>query len=330
MDSNSDPPPPASRSARPPSEIVVGADFGVPKTAGEQAKKIILIESERVSGRTYVVRADGRNERLVRKPAASDDWKRKRRGWTVPDLATSLATDRSVTVAAFDFPFSIPLGLLQSAAFAARMNRPTFETRSAWAAFVASELSLTFGNDSASGMMGDLGKFAPWRDKAFWTRHNTDRDTNGSPPLKHKFQNLFSMTLAGTALIERLRAGGMSAALSSAEFVAANRYIVETYPAQVSRSVGITGRYKRDPEASIVQAERYLRQIGISVDVDPAVRQFCVEYRTGSTDPDGADAFLCLVAAICFREGSVRRCSGPATTADLEQEGCIIVPTATP
>ena len=58
------------------------------------------------------------------------------------------------------------------------------------------------------------------------------------------------------------------------------------------------------------------------------VRHFCETYRTSGNDPDGADAFLCLVAAICFYEGMAEMCSGGADAATLKEEAAIIVPVA--
>ncbi len=312
-------------------ELVVGSDFGAPATAGDQSKKIILIEAVREGDRSYTILPIGRNERLVKQHMSNDDWKQKRRGWTIPNLAESLGPDLEVTVAAFDFPFSIPTSLLRDAAFAARMKQAPFGSRSIWAAFIASELKLRFNGDAAGAKLEDLTKFMPWRDKLFWIKRTTDEETGGSSPLKHKFQNLFSMTLAGTAMLERLRLSGMTGALSSANFDPGSRIAIETYPGQVARSVGFDGSYKKNPEASMTKAETYLKQNGIKLSFDKGVRSFCVEYRTagkgkGDTDPDGADAFLCLVAAICFREGIASLCCGSANTTVLDQEGCIIVP----
>jgi hypothetical protein len=82
---------------------VVGCDFGVPKKAGDQAKKIILVEAVRLGQRHYAVEPTGRNARLVRDIASRGPWKERRRGWTLPDLADSLSSDPTVKVVAFDF-----------------------------------------------------------------------------------------------------------------------------------------------------------------------------------------------------------------------------------
>jgi len=312
-------------------ELLVGSDFGAPATAGAQAKKIILVEAVRNDDRSYSILPVGRNERLVRQHAPSGDWKQRRRGWTIPDVAKSLGSDPKLTVAAFDFPFSIPISLLSDAAFAGRMKRTSFGSRAVWAEMIKNELNIEFASGGAAARLNDLGKFDPWRDKSFWIRRQTDEATSGSAPLKHKFQNVFSMTLAGAAMLEKLRHAGMKLALSSARFHLGNRWVFETYPRQVARAVGFNGSYKKSPEASIAKAEEYLNRSGIELDFDNGVRKFCIEYRTagkgkGDLDPDGADAFLCLVAAICFREGLAELCCGSADTTVLEQEGCIIVP----
>src|SRR3990172_6645202 len=183
---------------------VAGCDFGVPKTAGDQAKKIILIEAIWLGDRRYTIEPTGPNTRLVHEFTRGNPWKENRRGWTLPDLAESLSADRSVKTVAFDFPFSIPVSLLSDSGFAGRMNQATFLTRERWTSFVSGHLRLRFGDDQANAEVEDLARFNPWRDKAFWQRRATDVATSGSPPLKHKFQNVFAMTLAGNALLSHL------------------------------------------------------------------------------------------------------------------------------
>ena len=61
-------------------ERVVGSDFGVPASAGQQAKKIILIEAVRTGERSYAIGNSGRNERLVSDFGNAVDWKDRRRG----------------------------------------------------------------------------------------------------------------------------------------------------------------------------------------------------------------------------------------------------------
>jgi hypothetical protein len=86
------------------------------------------------------------------------------------------------------------------------------------------------------------------------------------------------------------------------------RVAFETYPSAVARCCGFKGRYKKEPKACLEKEEEYLTSRGIELEFAACVRDFCLQYRTkgknkGDLDPDGADAFSCLVAAICFREG---------------------------
>ena len=69
-----------------------------------------------------------------------------------------------------------------------------------------------------------------------------------------------------------------------------------------------------------------MKERGVRIDFDDGVRHFCETYRTSGNDPDGADAFLCLIAAIAFAEGMAELCDGGATAAVLKEEGAIVVP----
>jgi hypothetical protein len=230
-----------------------------------------------------------------------------------------------VRVAAFDFPFSIPNALLHDENFAQQMGQAPFGKRGAWAKFVATQLHLTFDDDSLDAELHDLDNFAQWRNKTYWVPRSTDKATNGSPPLKHKFQNVFAMTLAGTALLERLGAHGYTTLLDSATATPPS-CVVETYPRAVAQRIGHTGSYKAAPEKCMARAEAFLSERGIRLEFDVAVRRFCETYRTSGSDPDGADAFLCLVAAISCSEGLAEMCGGQATSAVLKEEGAVIVP----
>lgn len=312
-------------------ELILGSDFGAPASAGQQARKIILIEAKRMAPRSYGVEPLGRNERLVRTWERRASWQNRRRGWTVHELAESIATDRSVTVAAFDFPFSIPHELLLDAEFAELVGSKRFGDRGEWATFVSKNLRLSFESERAGATLGDFKRFDVWRDKRFWKRRSTDVATNGSAPLKHKFQNVFAMTLAGVALLERLKEGDFSIALCSANLPGSGRVAFETYPAAIARHCGFAGNYKKSPAACMAAACEFLAAQGISLTIDPSVRQFCLDYSTAGKnaddrDPDGADALLCLVAAICFRENVVELCSGGAPPSVLADEGCIMAP----
>jgi hypothetical protein len=312
-------------------EVVTGSDFGVPASAGQQAKKIVLIEAVRVRDRVYSIRPTGRNERLVRTLEAGQDWKDRRRGWTVPELANSLASDPTVTVSSFDFPFSIPLALLNDTEFAQLVGQPTFYKRSVWAKYVGDNLKLAFPSAYANAKLVDLANFNVWRDQRFWKKRRTDEATGGSPPLKDKYQNVFAMTLAGTAMLEHFCKKGMVLCLASSSIPPETKVVFETYPGAVAKAIGFAGSYKKNPGDCLRQAEEYLAAQGITLEFADPVRTFCLEYRTtgkgnDDADPDGADAFLCLVAAICFRENMVQLCCGGATTEILEEEACIITP----
>ncbi len=306
---------------------LIGCDFGVPLRAGDQAKKIILIEAVQISAKRYAVRPYGRNARLVRWLAGDRKWPIGRPGWTVPSLADALSTDNTVKTAAFDFPFSIPVSLLKDSGFARALNTRPFMTRRAWAAFVSSRLRLEFANDKANAKLEDMKRFDAWRDKRFWESRATDKATGGSPPLKHMYQNVFAMTLAGVTLLCKLEAFGYTVVLDSLP-TPGPRTAFETYPSSIGTRIGFQGSYKTDSVRCLGHAVEYLSNQGISLELDPEVRSFCETYRTGSKhhDPDGADAFLCLVAAIGFQEGMVELCRGNADQATLKEEGAIISP----
>lgn len=305
---------------------VIGCDFGVPKKAGDQARKIILIEAVRLGHRHYAIEPIGRNRRLVHDFARGAPWRERRRGWTLPDLAKSLSPDPSVRVAAFDFPFSLPIELLQDPEFAGLIHQAPFQSRATWAKFIRDRLRLEFDRESPVAELKDLELFAPWRHQRFWKRRATDTATNGSPPLKHLYQNVFAMTLAGTALLERLGSHGYTLLLDSAA-PTAPQCLIETYPREVAKRIGFVGSYKSAPSACLTTAERALQNRGVRIDLDPRVRQFCETYRTSGNDPDGADAFLCLIAAIACAEGMAELCNGQAPRAVLQDEGAIVVPT---
>lgn len=239
-----------------------------------------------------------------------------------------IIADQGIAAIAFDFPFSIPLGLLQSAAFAFRVAAPTFVTRAKWVQFVEQRVGLAFPSDNAGAKLSIDPLLLGWKDKAFWKeRRATDIATNGSAPLKHMFQNLFNMTVVGSKFLECLRRGGMRILLHQAESgLRLDQSVIETYPRAIAAAVGFEGNYKQDPEGCLLAAERYLREQGITLDFNEEVRRFCLTYRTPRNDPDEADAFLCLVAAICFREGLTEWHKGAGSAQQLAEEGCIATP----
>jgi hypothetical protein len=326
-------------------EALIGCDFGAPLAAGDQSKKTIAIEASRTGDGRYKIAPAGRNERLVRKLDRTLGWTNNRRGWTIPGLAASIRDDPKVIVAAFDFPFSIPLDLLQSAAFACKVTAGAFETRANWAQFVKQHLGMAFSSDMATAQLRLDPILRGWKDKSFWIKRATDIATNAQPPLKHMFQNLFNMTVVGSSFLGSLREGGMQILLhpedrehipEPPEAHSGNRTphkqhlgrsVIETYPGAVAMRVGFDGDYKQQPRCCLEAAEEYLRGYGIVLDFDRDVRKFCLEYRTPPDDPDGADAFLCLVTAICFRERLADWHKGGGTVQQLNEEGCIVTPT---
>jgi hypothetical protein len=132
-------------------ETLIGGDFGAPLAAGDQSKKTIVIEAFHTGDRRYEIAATGRNKRLVVGSEQSLCWPNNRPGWTIPDLALSIRDDPRVVVAAFDFPFSIPLVLLQDAAFACRVGADAFHTRANWTQFVNQRVGMNLSSVSARG-----------------------------------------------------------------------------------------------------------------------------------------------------------------------------------
>ena len=295
----------------------IGVDFGVPRRAGDQARKTILIEAVKRAPNRYEIPPSGRNERLVR--PIGNDWLSRRRGWVINELRDSLVADRAVDAAAFDFPFSIPVELLNDLRFAHRVGRATpFVTRAAWQSWVAENMPLSFDGDKATSRLVGLELFDVWRDHDFWVSRVTDKATKASPPLKDKFQAVFNMTIAGAALLKALAENGYQEKLIEVE---QGRAVMETYPRAVAARLGFTGSYKQQPLACLETAIEGLAGRGIQLEIDPDVKNFCQTYTTGDQDHDGVDAFLCLVTAICFDQGQAEMCGEV-----VKEEGAIIVP----
>ncbi|MFK7820054.1 MAG: hypothetical protein AB8G99_15140, partial [Planctomycetaceae bacterium] len=222
---------------------VIGCDFGGSARAGEQAKKIILIEATWSGDGVYRVSGEGRNGRLVRE-LNSTHWRERRRGWTADELVVSLHAGNAVRVAAFDFPFSIPLELLQSEAFAAAVNQPIFGTRSRWSKFVSQTLPLRFNSTNASGQLEGLQTFHPWRARENWIKRQTDIAARSQPSLKDLYQSTFNMTLVGNAVLSELQSSGLKPLLNPFRRTNEQRYSIEAYPGAAARSIGFSGAYK--------------------------------------------------------------------------------------
>lgn len=91
------------------SNTIVGVDFGAPKRARDQRRKIIAIAAHPIDWRKYRIDATDFNERLL-----ADDPP----GWTARELLDQLL-NQPVRIVAFDFPFCIPDTLLRDEKFAA-------------------------------------------------------------------------------------------------------------------------------------------------------------------------------------------------------------------
>lgn len=298
-------------------ERFIGVDFGVPRTAGGQAQKIVLIEAVKRASNRYAILPSGRNERLVR--ALGIDWRARRRGWVIDELRDSLCADQTIGAAAFDFPFSIPAQLLNDLKFAKRVGRRTpFVTRAAWQKWVADKLPLRFDGEKATSTLVGLEVFDAWRGTEFWIPRATDKATNASAPLKDKFQSVFNMTIAGASLLHALVQNGYQEIL---EDVQQGRAVMETYPRAVAQRMGFDRSYKQQPIACLKKVIEELTRRGIELEFDSGVRQFCETYTSSGSDHDGVDAALCLVTAICFDQSAAEMCG----RGDAE-EGAIVVP----
>lgn len=255
---------------------------------------------------------EGLNARLLERPGAP--------GWTAAELAEALISHGSGAVAGFDFPFSLPRELLESAGFARVVGRARpFGTWEAFNEFVADELPLRPPNDYAP--------FAAWRGKPFWLSRATDRAAAANPPLKHAFQVLFNMTLLGNALLAALAASGRYAVVPFMP-PGSRTAAVEVYPGLTMRRLGMRA-YKRDPAGAISCLLAFCIQRGVNVAVDPELRRFCEEYRTRNgptTDPDASDALIALVTTILYREGMCAEALPPGESSRRCVEGAIWAP----
>lgn len=146
----------------PASNTVIGVDFGAPRRARDQRRKIIAIAAHAVADRRYRVDAIGMNERLLAKDPP---------GWSAKELLDELLT-RTVRIVAFDFPFSIPDALLRDEKFAvnAGYKHGAFIGWRTFNAFVAERLQL--------GEPLDFRPFDAWRSRSdrarLWARRATD------------------------------------------------------------------------------------------------------------------------------------------------------------
>lgn len=311
--------------------FVIGCDFGASSKAGLQAKKTVLIEAQRVSDKTYRCHESGRNQRLLdhnplSSKRSSSNWRDNRAGWTIADLAESLASDQSIAAAAFDFPFSIPIQLLESTEFAEAVDQHPFQTRTNWVRFLKQQLTLRFDTTKASATLTCLHKVDAWKQQTFWQKRHTDNVARAQPPLKHLYQNVFNMTVLGAMLLAELEAAGFAIILTESQLRLKNRPCVEAYPAMVARRIGVIKSYKQQPKRCLEKAVEWLADQGITLQLPDSLKIACSTYQTATHDYDAADALLCLVTSICVAEGLAEILSGTAESIVQEQEGGIVVP----
>jgi hypothetical protein len=295
------------------SDAVVGVDFGAPKLARDQRRKIVAMQARPAAWGKYRIDATGMNERLLAKDPP---------GWSAKELLDELLA-RPVRIAAFDFPFCVPAALLHDEKFAADVGyeHGTFGGWRTFAWQVAQRLPLT---DPL-----DFRPFDAWRSRAdrarLWTKRATDVAAGGQPPLKDKFQATFQMTLLGNALLDCLwrsqhyRVLPFPGGRGDGE-------VIEVYPGATLRQMGLIG-YKSQPQEAIRLGIAACAAAGIKLDVDFRLMALCCRYSSGGRVPDYdvADAFVALCTAILHAEGACR----PAVEGSYlkETEGAIWVPT---
>jgi hypothetical protein len=295
------------------SNTIVGVDFGAPRRACDQRRKIIAIEAHAVDWRRYRIDATGLNARLL----ASDP-----PGWPAAELLEALL-DRPLRIAGFDFPFCVPDVLLRDERFAAAAGytRGAFRGWRAFSGFIADRLPLT---DPL-----DFRPFAAWRARAdrerLWVKRSTDRAAGGQPPLKDRFQATFQMTLLGNVLLSRLWESQRYRVLPFSGGRGAGE-VIEVFPGATLRSMGLRA-YKSQPQEAVRLGIAACAAAGIVLDVDVRLLALCCRYNSGGVSPDhdAADAFVALCTAILHAEGACRAATG--CDARLEgREGTIWVP----
>ena len=302
--------------------MIVGVDFGAPKRARDQRRKIITIAAHATAGRSYRIDATGINARLLANAPP---------GWTAKELLDELLA-RPARVVGFDFPFCVPHALLRDAKFAAAVGHKdgAFLGWRSFNWFVAQRLPLTDPLDFAP--------FAAWRDRAerarLWTKRATDVAAGGQPPLKDKFQATFQMTLLGNALLSKLWESHQYRVLPFPGG-RGDGEVIEVYPGATLRTMGLAS-YKSRPDEAVRLSIAACAAAGIKLDVDLRLIALCCRYSSGTAkapDYDVADAFVALCTAILHAEGACR----PAIARDpiwqeralRAREGAIWVPSIT-
>ena len=273
---------------------VVGVDFGAPRRARDQRRKIIAIEARATDRRRYRIEATGMNARLLAKDPP---------GWTARELLDQLL-GRPVRVAAFDFPFCVPDVLLRDERFAADAGHRhgAFLGWRTFNAFVAGNLPL------ADPL--DFRPFEAWRSPGdrgrLWVKRATDVFARGQPPLKDRFQATFQMTILGNALLARLWESEHYRVLPFPGGRGPGE-VIEVFPGATLRQMGLA-HYKSQPQEAIRLGVAACAAAGIQLEVDVRLVALCCRYSSGgdSPDHDAADAFVALCTAILHAEGACR------------------------
>jgi Protein of unknown function (DUF429) len=302
-------------------EVIIGVDFGAPRRARDQRKKIIAMGAQPIGWRSYRIDATGANGRLL----ANDP-----PGWSAQELADELLA-WPARVVGFDFPFCVPRALLRDPRFASDVGHDGAFLR--WRSFngwIAQRLPLT---DPV-----DFTPFAPWRDPAerarLWAKRATDVAAGGQPPLKDKFQATFQMTLLGNALLSKLWESHKYRVLPFPGG-RGDGEVIEVYPGATLRTMGLAS-YKARPDQAVRLGIAACAAAGIKLDVDRRLIALARRYNSGSAespDHDVADAFVALCTAILHAEGACRPVLAPDPVwperSLKEWEGAIWVPTIT-
>ncbi len=299
--------------------MIVGVDFGAPKRARDQRRKLIAIAAHSTGWRSYRVDATGMNARLL----ANDP-----PGWSAKELLDELLA-RPARVVGLDFPFCVPHALLREERFAADVGylEGAFRSWRSFSWFVAQRLPLTEPLDFAP--------FAAWRNPAerarLWTKRATDVAARGQPPLKDKFQATFQMTLLGNALLSKLWESPKYRVLPFPGG-RGDGEVIEVYPGATLRAMRLTS-YKSRPDEAVRLGIRACADAGIQLDVDPRLLALCCRYSSGTAkapDYDVADAFVALCTAVLHAEGACRPVLAPDALWQehllKEWEGAIWVP----
>jgi hypothetical protein len=275
--------------------VIVGVDFGAPRRARDQRRKIIAMGARQAGWRWYRIDATGMNARLLANDLP---------GWSAQELLDELLA-RPARIVGFDFPFCVPHALLREPRFASDVGykHGAFLGWRSFNGWIAQRLPLT---DPV-----DFTPFAPWRDRAerarLWTKRATDIAAGGQPPLKDRFQATFQMTLLGNALLSKLWESGKYRVLPFPGG-RGDGEVIEVYPGATLRAMKLTN-YKSRPDEAVRRCIEACAAAGIKLDVDHRLITLASRYSSGSAkspDYDVADAFVALCTAILHAEGACR------------------------